>query len=98
MEVFAGFEWDDANRSNCQKHGVPIAEIEAVFQGRFRVAPDTKHSDTKINSLQLAELEPVCKKRIRSCRAPWFSIPGKLSSRPAGSFTGLAASGFGSST
>ena len=47
MEAFAGFDWDDANRSKCQKHGVPIAEIESVFQGRFRVAPDTKHSATE---------------------------------------------------
>ena len=47
MEAFAGFDRDDANRSKCQKHGVPIAEIEAVFQGSFRVAPDTKHSATE---------------------------------------------------
>ena len=47
MEAFARFDWDDANRSKCQKHGVPIAEIEAVFEGRFRVAPDTKHSATE---------------------------------------------------
>jgi uncharacterized protein len=47
MEAFAGFDWDDANRSKCQKHGVPIGEIEAVFQSRFRVAPDTKHSTTE---------------------------------------------------
>ena len=47
MEAFAGFDRDDANRLKCQKHGVPIAEIEAVFQSRFRVAPDTKHSATE---------------------------------------------------
>ncbi|MFI5102597.1 MAG: BrnT family toxin [Terriglobales bacterium] len=39
-----GFDWDDGNRSKCQKHGVPIAEIEALFVRGPRVAPDPKHS------------------------------------------------------
>jgi len=57
MEAFAGFDWDDANRSKCQKHGVPIAEIEAVFQGRFRVAPDTKHSATEDRFIAIGRTE-----------------------------------------
>jgi len=40
-----GFDWDDGNRSKCQKHGVSIAEIEALFQHGLRVAPDPKHSE-----------------------------------------------------
>src|SRR5260370_39904805 len=47
MEAFAGFDRDDANRSKCQKHGVRSQKIEAVFQGKFHVAPDTKHSATE---------------------------------------------------
>jgi uncharacterized protein len=39
-----GFDWDDGNRSKCQKHGVSIAEIEALFVRGPRVAPDPKHS------------------------------------------------------
>ena len=39
-----GFDWDDGNRSKCQKHGVSIAEIEAVFVRGPCVAPDPKHS------------------------------------------------------
>lgn len=39
-----GFDWDSANRSKCQKHGVSIAEIEALFMGDPRIAPDPKHS------------------------------------------------------
>lgn len=39
-----GFDWDDGNRSKCQKHGVSIAEIEALFERGPRVAPDPKHS------------------------------------------------------
>src|SRR5215831_3778862 len=40
-EVFAkGFDWDTGNRAHCQKHGVSVAEIEALFRGASRVAPD----------------------------------------------------------
>jgi uncharacterized protein len=40
-----GFDWDDGNREKCQKHGVSIAEIEALFMNAPRIAPDPKHSD-----------------------------------------------------
>jgi len=40
----SGFDWDDANRAKCQKHGVSIAEIETLFVHGPRVAPDPKHS------------------------------------------------------
>jgi uncharacterized protein len=39
-----GFDWDDGNRSKCQRHGVTVAEIEALFAYGPRVAPDPKHS------------------------------------------------------
>ena len=39
-----GFDWDDGNRAKCQKHGVSIAEIESLFRGDLRIAPDPKHS------------------------------------------------------
>jgi uncharacterized protein len=32
---FDGFDWDSGNRDKCQKHGVSLAEIESVFDGRF---------------------------------------------------------------
>ena len=41
----AGFDWDRGNRAKCQKHGVSIAEIEALFMNAPRIAPDPKHSD-----------------------------------------------------
>jgi uncharacterized DUF497 family protein len=41
----AGFEWDDGNRAKCQRHGVSLAEIEALLRGRPGVAPDLNHSD-----------------------------------------------------
>jgi uncharacterized protein len=38
------FDWDDGNRTKCQKHGVTIREIEALFAGDPRGAPDPRHS------------------------------------------------------
>lgn len=45
-DEFAGrrFDWDDGNRAKCQKHGVSIAQIEALFAHNPRIAPDPKHS------------------------------------------------------
>jgi uncharacterized protein len=40
----AGFDWDQANRPKCQKHGVPLADIEAMFQRPVAVFPDPFHS------------------------------------------------------
>ena len=39
-----GFDWDVGNRQKCQKHGVSIPEIEAVFKNDPFIAPDLKHS------------------------------------------------------
>jgi uncharacterized protein len=39
------FDWNDGNRAKCQKHGVSIAEIEALFRNGPRIAPDPKHSE-----------------------------------------------------
>lgn len=39
-----GFDWDAGNRDKCGKHGVSPAEIEALFRGAVRVAPDLRHS------------------------------------------------------
>ena len=38
------FDWDKGNRAHCQKHGVPIAEIEALLRGSPRIAPDLRHA------------------------------------------------------
>jgi uncharacterized DUF497 family protein len=40
----SGFDWDDANREHCRKHGVSIAEIEALLSGSPRIAPDLRHA------------------------------------------------------
>jgi len=43
MEI-SEIDWDEANREKCQKHGVSIAEIEAILKGSPQVAPDPAHS------------------------------------------------------
>ena len=40
----SGFDWDEGNRAKCQKHGVPMMEIEDLFAHSPRIAPDPKHS------------------------------------------------------
>ena len=42
-----GFDWDAGNREKCQKHGIPIAEIELLLTTAAKVAPDQKHSATE---------------------------------------------------
>jgi hypothetical protein len=44
METVAGFDWDEGNRTKCEKHGVPAAMIESVFRGPMAVHPDPDHS------------------------------------------------------
>jgi uncharacterized DUF497 family protein len=39
-----GFDWDEGNREKCERHGLTIAEIEAVFADRPQIIPDLKHS------------------------------------------------------
>jgi uncharacterized protein len=40
----SGFDWDSGNREKCQKHGVTIGEIEALFSETLAVQPDPMHS------------------------------------------------------
>jgi uncharacterized DUF497 family protein len=42
---FSGFDWDNANRAKCQKHGVSIATIESMFLRGVMVLPDAGHSE-----------------------------------------------------
>ena len=43
----AGFEWDAGNREKCQKHGVSLGEIEALFTRPVMMLPDQAHSMTE---------------------------------------------------
>ncbi len=46
-ETLAGFDWDAANRAKCQKHGVSVAQIEALFSAPLLLIPDAAHSATE---------------------------------------------------
>ena len=41
---FDGFNWDQHNRGKCQKHGVLLAEIEALFTREIMIKPDLAHA------------------------------------------------------
>lgn len=43
-EIISGFDWDAGNHQKCLKHGVSVAEIEALFQRPLAILPDMKHS------------------------------------------------------
>ncbi|HVW94092.1 MAG TPA: BrnT family toxin [Devosia sp.] len=43
----AEFDWDEGNWRKCQSHGVSIEEIEGLFRGAPRVAPDPAHSSSE---------------------------------------------------
>ena len=43
----AGSDWDAGNRAKCQKHGVSVAEIEALFSSPLLIIPDAAHSTTE---------------------------------------------------
>lgn len=42
-----GFDWDQANRLKCQKHGVSTEEIETLLRGRFDIYVDPASSLTE---------------------------------------------------
>ncbi len=40
----SGFDWDEGNITKCQKHGLTVDEIEAVFHHQPVVSRDLAHS------------------------------------------------------
>ena len=50
---FSGFDWDDANREKCRKHGMTIAAIERLFLRGVTVLPDAGHSqrETRLRAI-----------------------------------------------
>ena len=38
------FDWDEGNRTKCERHGVTISEIEGLLDTDPRIAPDLRHS------------------------------------------------------
>jgi hypothetical protein len=52
-ERIAGFDWDRGNREKCTRHGVSVAEIEALFQSELAVRPDVAHSGAETRHLAI---------------------------------------------
>jgi hypothetical protein len=44
---FSGFDWDDGNRSKCQKPGVSVETVEYIFDSGLMILPDEAHSLTE---------------------------------------------------
>ena len=56
--IFSGFVWDDGNRQKCQKHGVPISEIEYVLaHAETLVMPDPKNTQAEARFLAIGRTE-----------------------------------------
>ncbi|WP_296514458.1 BrnT family toxin [Phenylobacterium sp.] len=53
--MIAGFDWDEGNSGKCQKHGLSLEAIEAVFRGPFRLAPDLAHSRVETRFLAIGK-------------------------------------------
>ncbi|MGA9721637.1 MAG: BrnT family toxin [Candidatus Binatus sp.] len=54
----AGFAWDKANHSKCQKHGVSVAEVEHVLaHAATLIVPDIKNSRAEQRFLAIGRTE-----------------------------------------
>ncbi len=51
----SGFQWDEGNLAKCQKHGVSIAEIEALFTHPHHLVPDVAHSTIETRFLAIGK-------------------------------------------
>jgi uncharacterized DUF497 family protein len=52
----SGIDWDEGNRTKCEKHGLSIAQIEAFFVRGPRIAPDHKHSAGEDRSIAIGRI------------------------------------------
>ncbi len=55
MTAASGFDWDEGNKAKCQKHGVSLSEIEAVFGNSHHIAPDMAHSAAETRFLAIGK-------------------------------------------
>ncbi len=56
MEVL-GFDWNKANRSKCEKHGISCISIERFFRQETWIAPDPKHSESEERFIAIGKHE-----------------------------------------
>jgi hypothetical protein len=53
--ALSGFDWDDGNRGKCLKHGVSVAEVEALFTRPLAIRPDARHSGAEQRLLAIGK-------------------------------------------
>ena len=53
----SGFDWDKGNRAKCEKHGLSVAAIEALFTRPLAVLPDAAHSQSERRFRAIARTE-----------------------------------------
>ena len=53
MKNITGFDWDDGNKTKCQKHGVSLSELESAFCKTLHIFPDPKHSQSEERYISL---------------------------------------------
>jgi uncharacterized DUF497 family protein len=47
----AGFDWDQGNREKCQKHGVLVAAVEAMFHHPIAVFPAHSRGEHRFKAI-----------------------------------------------
>jgi uncharacterized DUF497 family protein len=52
-----GFDWDAGNRQKCTKHGLTWQQIESLFLGAPRVAPDVRHSSAEQRFIAVGRID-----------------------------------------
>ena len=57
MKNITGFDWDDGNKTKCQKHGVTLSELESAFYKMLHIFPDLKHSQSEERYIALGVTE-----------------------------------------
>lgn len=56
-ESVSGFDWDEGNLAKCQKHGVSVAEIEALCKTALTIFPDAGHSHSEKRMKAIGKIE-----------------------------------------
>jgi uncharacterized protein len=50
-----GFDWDEGNAEKCQKHGLALREVEAVFHHLHHISPDLAHSTNETRLIAIGQ-------------------------------------------
>ena len=57
IQGVTGFDWDDGNKTKCQKHCVSLPDIESAFLRPMKVFPDLAHSQNEFRYIAFGSTE-----------------------------------------